>query len=149
VEQMILNYLLPLLGSFLAFLALMLTRKLLVWIQIKMNVAVDDKFQSDLNETVKEGIWAAEELAANALKQKLPAWTSQVKHAWVVNMVAKQFPMLTKEQADNKINSWLGKSVGLGANPLKGERTTINVPAVPCTEPLVSNEIPTEVKNNL
>ena len=152
---MIISYIIPLLGSFFAFLALMITRKLLLWIQVKLNVVVDDKFQADLNDTVKEGVWAAEEMAAKAVKQNLPCWTSKMKHAWVINLIAKQFPMLTKDQADNKINAMLGKSAGLGANPFKGEEITITIPSQPipdtCKEPLykISNEIPEEVSKNL
>lgn len=127
MEQLVVSYLLPLIGSFFAFLALMLTRKILAWIQIKLNVTMDDKFQADLNAAVKDAIWAAEEMAASAAKQELPKITSGMKHQWVLNLVGKQFPMLTHDQAENKINAWLGKTAGLGATQCQGDSTTVTV----------------------
>jgi hypothetical protein len=122
VENLVLNYLMPIFGSFISFLALMLTRKLLLWLHIKLGIATDDKFQRDLEAAVKDAIYAAEEKAATQVKQGLPQWTSGMKYKWAVEILGKQFPQLTREQADIKVNAMLGRSLGLGSTKDLGEQ---------------------------
>ena len=121
MEEIIVNYLLPIIGSFLSFLALMLTRKVLTWLNVKLGIATSDKLQRDVESAVKDAVWSAEEKAAVALKQGLPSWTSDMKYKWAIEIVGKAFPKLTRDEADLKINAMLGKTTGLGASEELGE----------------------------
>lgn len=128
MENLVVNYLLPIMGSFLSFLALMLTRKVLMWLHIKLGIATNDKFQRDVESAVKDAVWSAEEKAASACKQGLPLWTSDMKYKWAVDIVGKSFPTLTRDEADLKISAMLGKTVGLGSTETKGECQVVSSP---------------------
>jgi hypothetical protein len=140
VENLVLNYILPIIGSIVSFLMILLARKVLMWMEVKMGIATSDKFEKDMENFVKDAVYAAEEKACSSLKNGLPKWTSDMKLGWVLNIVGNRFPTLSKEDAETKVNAMLGKTLGLGTTKAVGEQCVESkqITTVPIAVPLSS-----------
>lgn len=87
---------------------------------------MDDQFNKNLDRTVSEAVWAAEEKAASSLKLGLPKWTGNMKYKWAIDIICNRFPQLSREEADSKIDSMLGKTYGLGSSKETGKNITVS-----------------------
>ncbi|HAX18376.1 MAG TPA: hypothetical protein DCY00_07275 [Actinobacteria bacterium] len=112
------NYIAPILGSLIMILISWGIKKF----ADKMNVAIDQEKMSIIEETARVFILAAEEKAANLIKQAgmgIGAKAPKIdKMAEVVDGLVSKFPKLSKEEAEKIANSVLVGIPGIGITQL-------------------------------
>lgn len=112
------NYVAPILGSLIMILVSWGIKKF----ADKMNVTIDQEKMSLMEDTAKVFILAAEEKAANLVKQAGVGIGTKApkidKMAEVVNGLVSKFPKLSKEEAEKIANSVIVGIPGIGVTQL-------------------------------
>jgi len=118
MESFVITYLLPILGSFLAIVISALATIVTRWLYKKLGKSLSLEQEQAMEKAIADAIWAAEENAAKQLKDGkiVSKMTSGLKYDYVLNFIGNRFPELSREEAEMKINSIIGKTPGLGAS---------------------------------
>ena len=117
MESFVINYLLPIIGSFLAIVGTYIATIAARWITAKMGANLSAEQEVAIDKAITDAVWAAEEKGAAALKDSgcVDHMTKDMKYRYVLNFIANRFPELTKAEADAKIHGIIGKTAGLGS----------------------------------
>jgi len=117
MENFVTEYLLPILGSFLALVCSYIATLVAQWLSKKLGRNLTREQEEAIEKSITDAVWAAEEKGAQAIKEGrlVPKMTSDMKYKYVMDFIGNRFPHLSREDADLRVKGIIGKTPGLGA----------------------------------
>ena len=140
MENFVTEYLLPILGSFMALICSYIATIVAQWLSKKLGRNLTRDREEAIEKAISDAVWAAEEKGAQALKdgQIIKKATSEMKYRYVMDFIGNKFPKLSKADADLKVKGMIGKTPGLGSSACIP--TCVSPPVVPVAVPGVQEE---------